>query len=309
MSDKINRPKGQKKISHRDEFELCYMRHRYLRRVSYNPSEIEMEPYKAIITNIARNTYNKCRALFNSVGFYLQDLVNIGMIHLVSFLGLFAIEKLPKAKYGEFIRKFKEKHLREPVESEILDKNKANFTIFLKQRMEDLVRICTQKVKNIKGTQAELYNVYYGKTKPQNNLADLSENYELYGYKKIDIATFKTVRKKAGAGNRNIFCFNKIWYIAVPVEQRTLNLEDFSGADLNPSDNVHNLNPEETLSFSEERLYWDKKNENFNRIPKRVRVKMMKEFIENNKDDPSKKQEIEVARKFLRTAEAKIVRA
>ena len=90
----VTRPEpSEKKIRTSDDFELCYLRHQYFRRVKYNPTEQEMAPYMGIVANLTKNTFFTYFNLFKAVGMYQDDILNIGRVHLVSFLGLYSLEK------------------------------------------------------------------------------------------------------------------------------------------------------------------------------------------------------------------------
>lgn len=155
MSKIVYRPRKSKtRISSKDEFELCYIRHRYFRKTLYNPTVKDMAEYENIVKNLSRKTFYTYRNLLGAIGFDREDVENVGRIHLVSFLGLFSLESDP-GKYAEFSSSYGKTSGNAPDPLDILSKNRANFTLFLKQRMEELIRICRQKVDNVKGPPAE----------------------------------------------------------------------------------------------------------------------------------------------------------
>jgi hypothetical protein len=304
----IYRPKSNKaRIHSSDEFELCYLRHKYFRKTLYNPSPEDMKPYTKIVENLARHTYMTYRHLFHSIGFDQNDVTSIGNIHLVSFLGLFSLESVP-AKYHEFADMYKKLNGTQATTMDFLNKNRANFTMFLKQRMEDVVRVCRQKAKNIKGTIADERHFFCGTRKPPQILKNLLENYHKYGYKKIDLSSFRTIKKKAKNKNDVIFRHNKKWYIAVPIEQKKLELIDFSGSGLDPYDNIHNMNPEQILFHRQEEDYWERKKESFRKQPKNSKVKMLIDFVKDNAKNPSLTEEVRTAKKMLRKMRVEIER-
>lgn len=302
MSDGIvYRPEADsRKINSRDDFELCYLRHKYLRKANVNPTAEDMRPYKAIATHMAKNTFFTYRNLFGTVGFDKEDIISIAQIQLVSFLGLFSLERLPD-KYKEFVDAHFYAYLKDPDEFALLDKNRANCTLFLKQRMEDLVRVCRQKARNIKGLPTEEYFFYYGPNPPPAVLRDLIDNYERLGFKKLDTAVYKSIRKKVRVEEGPVFSLKGNYYVAVPIEQKTLSISDFSGAGLDPRDTIHHMNPEELFCAVESNNHWEMKHEEFNRKGRFYKTRILKQFIEENKKKPEFKEEVKAARKMLKT--------
>ena len=299
----VSRPRALKgKIHSKNEFELCYLRHKYFRKVKFNPTKKEMEPFLHIAKRLAKNTYFRYQPLFYQVGFELEDVLNIANVQLVSFLGLFSLEKMPE-KYKEFVKTFKKIQEKKPEKKDILDKNQANFTLFLKQRMEDVVRICKQKAKNIKGLPYEEFTYYCGSKKPPKNVNEFLKNYEKLGFKKIDYLTFKSIKKRAGLINTVTFDFNGNYYVAIPVEKKNLNIEDFSGADLDPHDSLHNMTPENLYLSTEENKKWDIKIKEFNNKNNKIKINIIKNFINKNKNNCKFCSEIKTAKRMLKGIE------
>ena len=303
MKRYVSRPKApKKKIHSKDEFELCYLRHKYLRRVRYNPTEKDMKPFMAIATHFAKVTFFRYKNLFYTVGLELDDLINIARIHLTSFLGLFSLEK-NKLKYKEFVKIFSDMKDRKPRDNDVLNKNKANFTLFLKQRMEDVVRVCRQKSRNIKGLPSDEYAYFCGPKPPPKIPRTLIKNYERLGFRKLDVAVFKTIKKRAGLIHTSLFNFKGIYYIAVPIEKKTLDVEDFSGADMDPHDSIHNMSPE-TIYFNLEDIeIWEKRKEEFDSKPDNVKANLVRNFIHEHKGDGRYKEEVRTAKRLLKELE------
>jgi hypothetical protein len=301
MEDIVERPQADKrKIHSKNEFELCYLRHQYLRRVTFNPTATDMAPYTQIVTHQAKNTFYTYKNLFKLVGFEMDDLISIAKIHLVSFLGLYKLEKVPK-KYEEFLGVFNKRNNREANPDDIENKDRANLTMFMKQRMEDVVRVCRQKARNIKGMPVEEFFVFYGAKKPPKDLRLIMEDHEKFGFRKLDMGSFKSIKKKCGIKNNDeAFKFAGYWYVAIPLEKRSLGLLDFTGAGLDPYDSIHNRNPEELLfDKSEEEEYERKKAEFQLSTPKRQEDRV-RHFIRKNKGNPAFREEIMLAKKFLK---------
>lgn len=304
MSQEVRRPQADTgKIHSRNEFELCYLRHQYLRKTTVNPTKDEMAPFLPIAAHMAKNTFYTYKNLFSMVGFGVEDVIAIANVHLISFLGLFTLDKLPE-KYDDFVNYHKNKGNARPTEEQFLNKNKANCTLFLKQRMEDVVRVCKQKARNIKGLPTEEYFYYCSSKKPPTVLKDLVDNYERLGFKKLDQAVYRSIRKRVLMTHRieegPVFRFNGVYYVSVPVDQKSLSLHDFSGAGMDPYDSLHNMTPEEVLFSIEDDVSFEQQKEKFENRSKTYRSRVLKRFIEQNRKDPKYKEELRAARKMLK---------
>lgn len=298
--EKVERPQAEKKKIHcKNEFELCYLRHQYIRKVDFNPSAEEMSPYNHIAEHQAKNTYFTYRNLFSTVGMEAADVINIAKMHIVSYLGLFSVEKMPD-KYKQFSDMFEFKKGGSPDSNDILNKNKANFTMFLKQRMEDLTRVCRQKVRNIRGFPGDDHYVYVGAKKPPVARTVLINDHEKYGFNKLDIAVFKTIRKRAKAYGQPVFHFNGMWYVSVQYGHENLSLADFAGAGMDPYDSIHNMTPDCIYNKQEENHFWEEKRLEFDGYTPRKQTRVLKKFIDSYKNDKEFKEEVKLARKLLK---------
>lgn len=301
MRELIERPAADaRKINHKDDFELCYLRHKYFRKINYNPTPEEMKPYLRIVEYVSRNNFYTYKGLFTTIGMYLEDVVSIGKIQLVNYLGLFEISK---EKNIEKYEVFRTAHLKEygkdPDSYKLLGKNRANFTMFIKQRMEDLIRICNQKAKNIKGFRVEEYSAFYGANPPPEDLRKLLENNKRYGFRTISTVAFKAIRKRVKAKVDEPFMFAGAWYVAVSLEYRNITMLDFQGAGLDPYDNIHNMDPEKIMLARQEEIRFDKKKKVFDNYSKENKAKVIYEFIEKNRDNPQFEEEVYTARGML----------
>lgn len=259
-----------------------------------------MSVFAPIAAHMAKNTFYTYKNLFNMVGFDTDDLISIANVHLVSFLGLFSLDKLPE-KYNDFVSLYKFTNNTDPNEEHFLNKNKANCTLFLQQRMEDVVRVCRQKARNIKGLPTEEYFFYYGKKKPPLVLRDLVDSYGKFGYRKLDQAVYKSIKKKVRGIEGPVFRFNDMYYVAVPVEQKSLRLTDLVGAGMDPYDSQHHRNPEQIYFSMEDDSLYEKNKKQFNAKSKNFRIIAIRKFIEKNKKNLYYKDELKAARKMLKS--------
>lgn len=301
-------PKKETRIHSSKDFELCYLRHKYIRRVKNNPTVEDMIPYRRIVTNLSSRIFSSNTHLFYNVGMALDDIIAIGQIQLVSFLDLFRIDKDKNIhKYNEFLNIFKNKHKRNPVEKDILNKNKANFTIFLKQRMIDLIRICNQKQRNIKGLKVK-YDIYYGIDKPPKNVSDISRNPQKYNYKKCEFNYYRSIRKHVNKKHGLAFQFAGCWYVPVPIKIAAIDMYDITTSKINPYDNIHNLNPEQIYFRQEEVKELENKFDRFENSTNEEKIKTILNFVEKNEDNPDYEEEISTAKKMIFKLEKAYVR-
>jgi hypothetical protein len=295
----MNEPTEKKKIHHRDDFELCYLRHQYFKRASKDITAEEMKPYEAIAAHMARNTYYTYKNLFHMIGFDAEDIGLIAKVHLISFLGLFSLDKLPE-KYNDFVTLHRDLGKPDPTKEQVMCKDKANCTLFIKQRMEDVVRVCRQKARNIKGLPTEEFFFYCGPKKPPMVLKDLVGVHERYGYRKLDQAVYKSIRKKVPRIDGPVFRFNNMYYVAVPVDQKHLDVTDFIGAGCDPYDSIHNMTPEQIVLDIEDESEFEKYRNRFRSQSKSNRAKIITAFIEKNHSNPYYQDEIRTARRVLK---------
>lgn len=282
----------------RDDWESCYMRHQYLRRVKKQPTREDMAPYYKIVENFTRNTFYTYKNLFLMVGLDLEDVLNNGQVQLISFLGLFALERNPK-KLADFRRSFRSRNSIICSKTDVLNKNQANFTCFLKQRLDDMVRVCKQKAKNIKGVVAEDFVVFKGSKLPPKDIEDLLENHEKHGYSPLTTTVFKTIKKRMSNRQEGpVYLDGDTWYVCVPIRKKNLSLTDFTCNNYNPYDNLHNMNPEEVLEKSEG-SDWDGKWLLFNIANNDERSEIIEDFIVKNQGNPNFKEELKTAKRFL----------
>ena len=297
MQELITRPTAaDKKIKTSEDFELCYMRHQYLRRVKFNPTEDDMKPFMYIVTNLTRHTYHNFSQLFKIIGMYDEDVINIGRIHLVSFLGLYALDQ-NAVKKAEFEDVFERRNFKKPESADYLQKDRAIFSLFLKQRMEDLVRVCRQKARNVRGQVTEQHFVFFGRNKPPKNTRELLTRHREFEYHKLDYSIFKSIRKKADiSADCNMFQFNSTWYVVVAVDQKGLAIDDLMNSNYNPYENYHTKKPDDLIMEKEcERLC-----KGYGVKTDLKKALILRQFVSRNKNDKKLSKEVSLARKLLR---------
>lgn len=298
----VQRPSPRKqKINTKDDFELCYLRHQYLRRSAHNPSEGEIAPYLPIIQNQARKTFVINASLFISIGMDIECIVNIGRVHATSFLNLFTMEKQPE-KMEKFIDTHVKKKGREPDLFDVGEKNKANFTYFIKQRYEDLVRICKQKVRNVDGVASEDFVAFSGKEPPRYPHRLLKEFSQL-GFRKLDPSVFRTIKKRARPNNPDFFQYNGLWFIVIRIEREKLTLDDLVASDISPLDPAHANDPETRFMACQEEDRFLSLKEKYESMSNEDKAKIIRDFLHKNENDNRFAPELRTAKRLLKGME------
>lgn len=300
MNKTVERPKATgTKINCYQEFELCYLRHQYLRKSGANPTAAQMKPFNYLISLCAKKTYYTYIGLFQSIGMDWEDIVSIGKTHLVSYLGLFSVQ-IPE-KMDKFIDRIYDATGEAPTVADILDKDKADFTSFLKQRMEDLVRICRQKVRNIRGKLADEFLVFYGPKTPPDDHSKLIKGYGKLGFRKLDVYKFKTLKRKAVNQQKGpVYEINGLFYVTIRIDHRPLTVHDLAGAGLDPYESIHNMNPEEIMLQIATEANFQKNKELWYATPRNKRIKQIRDFILVKANDPRYTEEVNTARRMIK---------
>jgi hypothetical protein len=303
MANKITtKTNKSKRISHKENFELCYLRHQYVKKVKHKPTHEETKPYSWIVRNLCEKNYDVYKNLFLLIGLDMDDLLNASNVHLYSFLGLFALERNPK-KLREFKKNFKNRNSIVCTPNDILDKNKANFTCFLKQRMEDMVRICRQKARNIKGIQSDQFVVFVGDKLPPKDIEDLLSGHLKHGFHPVGLHVFSSLKKKMDRQEGPVYSFNNKWYVCVPIRKKTLTLTDFTCNQASPYDNTHTMNPEEVLEKTQEDIIESVQitvnQGRFNALSNEEKKRVIKMFVSENKKNKEFEKEITYAKTLL----------
>jgi hypothetical protein len=167
--------------------------------------------------------------------------------------------------------------------------------------MDDVVRVCRQKARNIKGLPTEEYFFYCGQKKPPKILRDLVDGHDKFGYRNLDQEVYKSIRKKVRVDDGPVFRLNNLYYVAVPVEQKSLQLNDFVGAGMSPYDSLHNMTPEEIFFAIEDDATFEYKKQAFDRRSKTYRARVIRKFIEQNRRNATYQDEVRAARKMLKS--------
>ena len=182
-----------KRINHKEEFELSYLRWRYFLRAG-NPAAGVLEKYKKAAYKTAKESYRDHENVYRASGMEPEDVCNISLVHLVSYLGIYSLQYVEEVN-RKYVESFEQSVGREPTEAEVAKEDLSNMICFIAQRMNDLIRICKQKNRSITGelSATGLFRLV-GKEKegPDLNIYFAPAS---YGYKKVGTEEYKSVKK------------------------------------------------------------------------------------------------------------------
>lgn len=229
-------------VSTKEEFELTYMRWRYFMRAS-NPPEELIKKYEKAAYKIAKETYNENFETMKNSGLEVEDVCNIALVHLVSYLGCYSLQFSDNGKL-----KIEEKKKKmELAEEEIKRKDLSNMMVFIQQRMKDLIRVFRQKNKNVFGENlvAVLFQLV-DREKPCTDL-ELLKAPDKYGYRRVLPSQYKEVKKKLGGyPTAGKFVIGDISYRYVHVYSGPVWISDHENAD-----DISAFNPQSDESYQE----------------------------------------------------------
>jgi hypothetical protein len=152
-----NRVNLDKRIDHKSDFELAYLRWRYFIKTD-NPSDEVLNKFIPAAAKCAWESYRQNYVTYKNSGMEIDDVKNIAFVHLVSYLGLYSIEYAPNNK-ELFLHRTETGQLVETRREDL-----SNAMAFMKQRLYDLIRVCNQKNKSIFGDGESV--ALFKKTKP-----------------------------------------------------------------------------------------------------------------------------------------------
>lgn len=180
-------------VSTKNEFELTYLRWRYFMRTS-NPSDELIRQYEKAAYKVAKEEFNQNYETMKTCGLEIEDVCNIALVHLVSYLGCYSLQF---SKDGQAKAKEKSTTQLYP-EEEIKRKDLSNMIIFIRQRMKDLVRVFRQKNKNVLGENhiAALFQLI--DTEVPCTDFELLKSPKKYGYRAVTPSQYRQIRTKLG---------------------------------------------------------------------------------------------------------------
>jgi len=284
-----------KKYNYKDDFEMIYLRHEYLRRCDRLEGSYVKE-FSGVVHSTARIMYDKLKPNFDKVGFQLEDIAAITNVYLLGYMGIYSF-KNNKEALEKFIASYKIKHGEHsfPTEAEINRKDRNNLINFLRQKLQHCSVICSRKARNIivgrdkRGTFA-----YTKDTRPATD-EKIIESCKEYGYRKVTNNELKEIRKKAREnGEQDLYDKDGFKVIQIEILSTTIKNEDYALMIRKEC-----ITPEMKMVEIENKYELEMYKEKFKKLNSSQRRRKLKRFIDNNDDNRYLKKEISLAKKIL----------
>lgn len=278
------------KVTYVQDLELVVVRWRYLLR-SPNPAPARMAEFESVLRGATAKAWSRFRYAYSTLGYDFDDVLSLSRIYLVSFLGLFSLREHP-SRLASFAEAFEKKRGHAPDDDDVARKEKSNLSDFLRQRLEEAAKVCSQKNRNIRGTDRVVAAVL-GPTRTDASDQELLCNAEGHGYERISLAERERLAKGDPAllQSREFVCAAGVVRL-LDVPPRELTAVDLEGATAHPD-------PRDV----EHREEYESFVEGFFEDPDSARD-MLLEFVRRHGDDPSKADMVSAAARMARGGKA-----
>jgi hypothetical protein len=284
-----------KMISTREQFELAYLRWRYFMRVE-NPPEELVKQYEKAAYMVARDAYRQNQDTMLYSGLELEDVMNISLVHLVSYLGCYSLQFSDIGKKKVANKRAKEEYSEE----EVKRKDLSNMIVFIQQRMKDLVRVFKQKNRNIMGEKhvAVLYQLIDVEIPCSDE--DLLKSPHRYGYRRVPPSQYNEIKRKLGRyPEKGKFSVGDIKYRYVSSQTAPVWIEDYENYEsLSVFNQIDKVPPQEEQFELLKRYRMERLLDRYEKAPKKLKIKMLKR-VEKILSSKGMNKELELARRIL----------
>jgi hypothetical protein len=286
------------KVDYKEEFELVLMRWRYLLKSPNPPSEVFKE-YSKTLNSVSKRMWYSFKYAFSVAGYDYNDVRALADVYLVAYYGIFSLRNNP-----DELKRFKETYKRknkvetDPTDEEVTKKDHNNFVSFLTQRLEEAGKICSQKNRNIRGTDG-YREAFIGDAEVQVSDEVLRSHPETFGYRKLKKKELDAYSAILGAKARGTFRTpdDKVVRV-VEMGPKALREEDLQ--EVYSPDSAFTMNPLRFMEAIEEEQADLELRNRFEALEADERTQLLKSFIASNKNNPKLAEEIKAAKKMVR---------
>lgn len=282
-------------INYKDNFELVLMRWRYLLK-SPNPSPEAFLEFSKPLKSVSRKMWYAFKYAFSIAGYDEDDVRALADIYLVGYLGVFSLKNKDNLK--KFKATFKKKNGKLPNAEEISKKDQNNFVSFLTQRLEEAGKICSQKNRNIRGTDG-FKEAYIGEFVVDVSDELLSVQPERYGYRKLKKKELEQLAAQMASKPKGQFKTADAKIVrVVEIGPKTLRAEDLT--ELYSPENAYTMNPMAFMEAVEQEHEDLNLRKRFESMAQDTKLETLKNFIAVHKDNPRYSEEVKAAKTLVK---------
>jgi hypothetical protein len=301
------------------DFELTYLRHRYLKRKDrVNVSEQDfkrlLDIHRITLTKYPKEFYLKNQNFLSIVGMDLEDIKSFSQIQLYSFAGLYSLY-LPTIGREAYLKKSNVTiDINSETQDSLINKERSVFISFLKQRLSDLIKMCNLPKRGMGGTIT--FGALYRMSPDSKPLSDSDiqlmskEALEERGYEKLfkkDAAIILNhhpmLRFASGEFEHNGVRYRNV-FMKTQVTHSDLNIDVFlsgTGEDGRFTFEPYIGSYEDIFDSHKEEVKHSKRASKFKEMDVKQKKLLLARFVANNKDNKDYRKEIATARKLLKS--------
>lgn len=287
------------KISVKDDFELVLFRWRYLNK-TVNPTEEEISKYNSVIKAASGKIYSIFTKVFSRSGMQLDDVRSLARVHIVSYIGLFSLNK-NKIKRLEFENSFIKNNNNPPSQKEIDKKDIKTAYAFVYQRLLENALHCKRKISSeFKKETVKLYFLSTDRDSINNSKKiknrTFLKKYNFIQFVEIDEFFAKKIVEQNGLKMPNSGLLELPDGSAIRILKKTI-FKDPTYLDI--SEKEIEDSPEEIYLKKEEAFLDSILKQKFDSMKSSTRTNLLKKFLKNSKNKGLEKERKE-AYKILR---------
>ncbi len=285
------------------DFEAIYLRHDYLRKIDSKKINIDIYNKFLHISSITANLiYNRHKFNFNKVNFTLEDIVSIANVYLYIYLGLYSIQNNPEIRAKKTISFYKymeKKYSNYTPEKQLELMDRDLLISFLKQKLYHCSIVCSRKGRNIIIGKDHHFAIAETIASKEASMNSLPIEYKKLGYRKVFSKELKEIKKNKQNNQQTLIDKNGHKIIEINILHTGISLEDHHQIFYAGTKNNYWNNPEDILCCKEEDEELFSFKQKFDGFSEQEKIKLLKNFINKNKNNSEYKKEIITAKELL----------
>lgn len=290
-------------MSYLNNFESLVLRHDYM-RLCNNLDYDSIKKYAGVIRTTVSILFNKYGNDFLEVGMDIEDLTSVANMYAMYYVELYSLEKNESERI-----KLSQKKSGKDKDLERIDRNRL--INFLRQKITYCRVLCKRKSSNISVSKEKNLVVAETKDSVDTNISNIADRHSILGYRLSSLKEYKEQKQiSTKKGLKEVFDKDgyRLIKICVPysklIPENSMNRNDENYGSIwdvyiNNSE-LSQPSAEEMLIEREEFSFIDKKRTEMASWDVSRKRRLLKTFVDNNKENERLKKEIALARKILK---------